>query len=214
MSVKGLTPVMTGLAILPVMVICIPSSVVTGLIVTKTADYRRPIWVGWILLIIGSGLTILFGQETPVAAWVTILLVVGLGHGAILNAQNFATQAMCKREEEVSAAGMYVSGRQFGMAFGVGVGASIFQNTMEMKLRWEGLDTAIASNGEAFIAQLWHRSTDDPFRTPISGAYVFGFRALCSFFTCLSALAFLLSLFIKQFPMRQRVDSEHASSPN
>lgn len=205
---------MTGLATLPVMITCIPSSMMTGLIVTKTANYRRPIWVGWIILIIGSGLTILFGQKTPVAAWVIILAVVGLGHGAVLNAQNFAAQAMCKSEEEGFAAAMYIFVRQFGMAFGVGVGASIFQNTMEVKLRWDGLDTAIASNSEAFVVQLWQRPTDDPIRYQILGAYVFGFRALCSFFTCLSAVAFLLSLFIKQFHMRQELDSRHALSRN
>lgn len=200
---------MTGLATLPVMITCIPSSMATGLVVSKTASYRWPIWVGWASLIIGSSLTILFGQETPVAGWVMILVVVGFGHGAILNAQNFASQAMCKVGEEGFAAAMYIFARQFGMAFGVGVGASVFQNAMAMKLQWDGLNSTIASNSEAFVVQLWERPTEDPIRNRVLSAYVFGFRALFLFFTCMSAVAFLLSLFSKPFHMREEVDSEH-----
>jgi hypothetical protein len=85
-----------------------------------------------------SGLTILWGVNTPTSLWAKTLVVLGFGHGAVLNAQNFATQARCKPKEEGLAAAMYGFLRQFGMALGVGVGTSAFQNTMSLKLGWEG----------------------------------------------------------------------------
>lgn len=182
---------------------------VTGIIVTKTANYRWPIWLGWATLLVGSGLTIIFGKDTSTAAWAVILVIVGFGHGAILNAQNFASQAMCRPGEEGSAAAMYAFVRQFGMALGVGVGSSIFQNTMASKLLWDGLDDAIASRSEAFVGELWQMPNGDPTRTMILDAYVYGIRSIYMFFACMAAFAFVLSLFSKQCHMREEVDTEH-----
>lgn len=46
----------------------------------------------------------------------------------VLNAQNYATQAIAQPRDEAAAAAMYVFLRSFDMAMGVGVGGSVFQN--------------------------------------------------------------------------------------
>lgn len=182
---------------------------ITGIIIARRATYRWAIWMGWGVLLLGSGLTILFGRETTTTTWAVILIIVGFGHGAILNAQNFASQAMCKSGEEGAAAAMYAFVRQFGMALGVGVGGSVFQNTMGIKLGWEGIDTSLAAKSEAFVQELWQLPADDALRSQILDAYVFGLRSIFLFFTCMSAVGLLLSFFSKQCHMREEVDSEH-----
>lgn len=209
LAVKGFGPVHTGLATLPVMVTCVPSSMITGVLIARKATYRWAIWVGWVILLLGSGLTILFGRETTTPTWAIILIVVGFGHGAILNAQNFASQATCQAGEEGAAAAMYAFARQFGMALGVGIGGSVFQNTMVLKLGWEGIDTSIAAKSEAFVQTLWQLPANDVSKSQILDAYVFGLRSVFILFTCVSAVALLLSLFSKQYEMREEVDSEH-----
>lgn len=209
LSVKGYKPITTGVAILPVMLTCIPSSMITGMLVTRTGNYRRPIWAGWVLLLVGSGLTTMFGKSTSVAVWVIILIILGFGHGTVLNAQNFASQAMCKRGEEGHAAAMYAFLRQFGMALGVGVGGAIFQNALAAKLRWGGLDATIATNSEAYMQELWKMSSGSTYKSDILDAYVFGLRAIYLFYTCICAIGLLLSLFSKQFEMREEIESEH-----
>lgn len=210
LAVKGFGPVYTGLTTLPVMVTCVSSSMITGLLIARKATYRWAIWMGWAILLAGSGLTILLGRETTTPTWAIILIVVGFGHGAILNAQNCASHATCQDGEETAAAAMYAFAREFGMALGVGIGGSAFQNTMLVKVGWEGIDTFLAVKSEAFVQTLWQLPANDVTKSRILDAYVFGLRSVFILFTCVSAVAFLLSLFSKQYKVRE----ESNSAPN
>ncbi|KAH8756098.1 major facilitator superfamily transporter [Diaporthe sp. PMI_573] len=209
LSVKLYDPIHTGLALLPVMVTLVPASMLAGLLVTLTANYRRPIWIGWALTTLGSGLTLLFHDKTPVALWVIVLIILGLGHGAVLNAQNFAAQAMSDEGEQGDAAAMYAFVRQFGMSLGVGVGGCVFQNVMALRLERAGLDTAIAKVSEAFVAELHQMPVDSPFRSQVIDAYSFGLKGIYLVFTSISGLALLLSTFMEHRNMAEQVISEH-----
>ncbi|KAH8742986.1 major facilitator superfamily transporter [Diaporthe sp. PMI_573] len=178
LSVKLYTPIHTGLALLPVLVTLVPSSMIAGRLVTRTADYRWLIWIGWTLTTVGSGLTLLFHSDTPVAVWVVVLIILGLGHGAVLNAQNFAAQAMSRVGEQGAAAAMYILTRQFGMTLGVGFGGCVFQNVMSLRLQQTGLDTSIATHSEAFVAELHRMHADSIMRSQILDAYSFGLRGI------------------------------------
>lgn len=90
-----------------------------------------------------------------------------------------------------------------------GVGSSIFQNAMASKLRSGELDGSIALRSEAFVQQLWRLSSGDPTKPMILDAYVFGLRSIYLFFTCIAGVAFVLSLFSKQYHMREEVESDH-----
>ncbi|KAH6883875.1 major facilitator superfamily transporter [Thelonectria olida] len=207
-SVKAYSPLETGAATLPVMLITVPSSIVAGGFVTRTKNYRSPIWLGWMLIATGSGLTLLFDRNIPTPEWATILVVIGFGHGAVLNAQGFATQAMCKRGDETLAAAMYAFTRQFGMALGVGIGGSAFQNAMRLKLQEMDLPTDIARDGEAYATELHKLPDESALKAQILEAYVFGFRGVYLFFTCVSGLALLLALLIRHFDMEREAESQ------
>ncbi|KAK3933999.1 major facilitator superfamily transporter [Diplogelasinospora grovesii] len=208
LAVKGYSPMHTGLVLLPVMVTLVPGSIMTGLLVTRTKNYRYPIWTGWALTGVATGLTLIWDVDTPAAVWVTTLVILGFGHGAILNAQNFAAQAVCKQGEEGLAAAMYGFLRQFGMALGVGVGGSAFQNVMALKLKWEGLPTDIAAQSESFVIDLL-KLPDSAFKSRVLDAYVFGFRGVYAVYVGISGLAFLLSLLVKRFDMDKEINTSH-----
>ncbi|KAH8655542.1 major facilitator superfamily transporter [Xylariales sp. PMI_506] len=208
-SVMSFTPVYTGLAILAISITLVPGSIVTGILVTRTKNYRYPIWAGWIFTTIASGLTILWGIDTPRYLWVISHMLLGFGHGMILNAQSSAAQAMCQPGEEGHAAAMYGFLRQFGMALGVGVGGSAFQNTMSLKLKWEGLSSDIAKQSESFVAQLLQLPADGSMKIQILDAYAFGFRGVFSVFVGIAGLGLLFSLLIKRVDMDRDVCTEH-----
>src|SRR5262249_10860851 len=134
LAVRQASPVRTGLEILPITLTLIPGSVVVGAIVTRVNRYRWAIWSGWAVTTLACGLTILWDRNTSTAIWVITLIILGLGQGFILNAQNFAPQAICLPRDEASAASMYVFLRSFGGAIGVGIGGAVFQNVMKIKL--------------------------------------------------------------------------------
>lgn len=204
---KGYSPIQTGLVLLPVMVTLVPSSILTGILVTRINDYRYPIWAGWVLTTVGSGLTLRWDGDTPPALWATTLVLLGLGHGAILNAQNFASQAMCNRGEEGIAAAMYGFLRQLGTAIGVSVGGSAFQNMMWRKLEWDGLPRGTQRGG--FVTELLKLPTDGELKPGVLDAFVFGFQGVFTVYLAISGVALLLSLSIKRFNLDKELQTNH-----
>jgi hypothetical protein len=141
------------------------------------------------------------------------LILLGFGHGSILNAQNFGTQAMCKAGDESAAAAMYGFFRQFGSALGVGIGGSCFQNIMALKLQSEGLPVEIVRNAEAFVGEL-EALPDSDVKTSILDGYRYGFQGVYAMFLGISALAFCLSLLVKHFDMNKKLDTKHTLEKN
>jgi hypothetical protein len=163
---------------------------------------------------VGSGLCLLWDEDTPTAVWAATLVVLGLGHGSVLNAQNFATQAMAPPGEEGAAAAMYGFMRQLGTAVGVGVGGSAFQNVMQLKLRWLGLPTALAGESEALAGSALAALPEGAFRADVLEAIVYGLRGVFAVYTAVAGVAFFVSLLIQHFDMNKEIASEHRLHEN
>ncbi|KAI0012487.1 major facilitator superfamily transporter [Xylariaceae sp. FL0662B] len=209
LSVKGYTPINTGLATLPCLLSFALSGIVTGRIVTRFNNFRWAIWIGWFFSCVCTAMYTVWRINDSAAIWVIAFLIGGISHGAILNAQNFATQALCKDGDEGAAAAMYIFARQFGMALGVGIGTTTFQNVMKLKLRWEGLPTEIADYADSYIPTL-HSLPQGHDRDAIYDAYKFGFQIVVATWLALSVLMLFLTLvFIKHADMNRKLTSEH-----
>lgn len=215
MSVLEYSPIHTGLALLPVMLTLVPGSIITGVLITRWNGYRWPIWSGWVVTTIACGLSTMWDADTSIGIWVVTLILLGFGHGAVLNAQNFASQAICNDGEEAAAAAMYGFLRHFGTALGVGIGGSAFQNIMALKLSWTDLPNGaeIAKNAEAFIVQLLEMPESQE-KTQIVDGYVFGFQGVYRVYLGISAVAFLISLSIKHYDMNKELATDHQLQDN
>jgi predicted MFS family arabinose efflux permease len=65
-------------------------------------------------------------------------LVFGVGNDMLLSAINFGIQTLVRTEDAGRAVSMYTFMRSLGMAIGVAVGGTVFQNVMTYKIReWE-----------------------------------------------------------------------------
>ncbi|KAI2631475.1 MFS general substrate transporter [Hypomontagnella submonticulosa] len=209
LSVKGYGPIDAGVAMLPFLLSFAVSGIIVGRLVTRFNNYRWAIWIGWFVACVGVAMYLVWRINDSTAIIVVGLLIAGFAQGAILTAQNFATQALCRPGDEGAAAAMYAFVRQFGMATGVGIGATTYQNVMKLKLEWEGLPTSIADYAEAYIAEL-HKLKDGPVRDAIYDAYKFGFQAVSATWLALSVVSLFLTLvFIKHADMNRKVSSEH-----
>ncbi|KAI1396448.1 major facilitator superfamily transporter [Hypoxylon fuscum] len=209
LSVKGYSPIDTGVATLPNLLTFAVSGIITGRLVTRYNNFRWAIWIGWFFSCVGAAMYTVWRINDSKPVWVISFLIGGMSHGAILNAQNFATQAMCKPGDEGAAAAMYIFARQFGMAIGVGIGATTYQNVMKLKLQWEGFPTVIADYAEAYIPIL-HTLPPGHDRDAIYDAYKFGFQIVVATWLALSVLIlFLCLLFIKHADMNRKLSSDH-----
>ncbi|KAE9964655.1 hypothetical protein BLS_008173 [Venturia inaequalis] len=198
-----------GVDMLPQALALVPISIIVGGLITRANRFRWAVWSGWLIATIGTGLLVIWGANTPPTAWIPIMITVGIGHGLILSAQNFATQAIALPRDEASAAAMYAFLRSLGSAMGVGIGGSVFQNTMAVKLKQYGLPATIAKNAESYISVMWKDGIDPVVRTQSIDAYVFGIRGTFAFFCGMGGLAGIASLFIKHFDMNKELASDH-----
>ncbi|KIW60705.1 hypothetical protein PV05_00904 [Exophiala xenobiotica] len=195
-TVKLKSPIQTGVGLLAVMLALIPTAVVVGRLITRTGSYRWAIWIGWVLTTLATGLTTLWSAHSWTTTWVLSLVTLGIGHGLLLNALNCASQAVCKPGDEGAAAAMYAFLRSFGMALGVGIGGSVFQNVMKIRLRALHLPTSILGT---------------PQRVAV---YAYGFHGVFGFFCGLAALAMAVSCFIKHFEINKELVTEHTLDTN
>jgi hypothetical protein len=214
LSVKQLSPVRAGVNLLPVMLILIPSGAVAGAVVSRFNNYRYVIWIGWLLVTLSNGLEMLWNVDVPDAVWVVTLVITGLGHGFVLNAQSFACQALAKPGDVAAAASMYGFARQFGTAVGVSVGSTTFQNVMALKLNWQGLPVEIAYNAQGYISELLKLPDGDQTKTKVLDSYVFGFMGVWEVFLGISGVVFLLSFFVEHSDMNKGIESEHTLQSN
>ncbi|KAI0205955.1 major facilitator superfamily transporter [Astrocystis sublimbata] len=209
LSVKGYTPLDTGVAMLPATLAVPVAGIICGRLVTRYNHYRLPINVGWLVASIGAGIFLVWPHDDSIYVWIITYFVIGIGQGAILNAQNFASQASCKHGDEAAAASMYAFVRQFGMALGVGIGGTTFQNVMTIKLRSLGLPVEIAQEAESYISIL-HRLPAGQFKDNVMEAYKYGFTGVFSFYLAISVVAFVISIiFVKNVDLTRNLESEH-----
>ncbi|TLD36664.1 hypothetical protein E2P81_ATG02446 [Venturia nashicola] len=212
-AVRHTSFLQAGVNMLPQALALVPISIIIGGLITRFARFRWAIWSGWAIVTLGTGLIIIWGPNTSPGAWIPIMVIVGIGHGLVLSAQNFATQAIALPRDEASAAAMYAFLRSLGSAIGVGIGGSVFQNAMATKLKQYGLPDSIAKNAESYIStHLWKEPIDTAVHRHAINAYVYGLRSTFAFFCGMAGLAGIASLFIKHFDMNKELNSDHKLS--
>lgn len=208
-SVKNYSPIITGVALIPLTGAMLPTSVIIGRLMTKFGRYRWAIWLGWAVTIAGTGLLILLDVDIHVYAWVLVFVVVGLGHGLILMSLNFSVQAMADTRDVAYAAAMYTFTRTFGMCIGVALGGTVFQNELKKHLGELHLPTEVANNAEGFVASLKAFPSSSIQYQAYILAYANSFKVVFEVLTAVAGLAAFLSLLIKEYTMDKALDSEH-----
>ncbi|KAG7038303.1 major facilitator superfamily transporter, partial [Colletotrichum scovillei] len=211
-SVKGYSPLVAGTSMLPVSACLLPGSIISGILVTRYNAYRWSIWLGWSLTAIASGLLIYWSVETPTYLWVITLIVGGLGHGLVLNAQTFVTGAVAAAHHSGHAATMYLFFRMLGTAIGVNLGSSVYQSFMASQLREKGLPESIAFHSEEYLTTL-KNLPDGEYRSSVLVSYASGFKGVHLIFTSLAGMAFLLSFLVGHYDLNKNSEGDHQLQP-
>ena len=82
-AVRGHSPILTGVVMLPSTFGISPAAVVAGVLISVTNNYRWTLWVGWILTTLGLGLLLLLDVATSVLCWVFLVLISAVGLGIV-----------------------------------------------------------------------------------------------------------------------------------
>ncbi len=115
-AVKGLTATRAGIAVFPETLTIAPASLIVGLLVARTGRFQWSILVGWAITVLGTGMLYLLDVDTPVATWIGINIIVGLGTGMLFSGMAFSIQAAATAlgQDSAFAIAMFTFFRSFG----------------------------------------------------------------------------------------------------
>jgi len=200
MSVHGKSSIDAGKDILPAICLMVPGSIVVSILSSHLRRFRWAIWGGCALTTLACGLLILFDVDTKNAMFYGIMAILGVGLGMVLTSVNISIQAISEPENCAMAASMYGFFRSLGMALGVAISGTVFQNTLYDHLSGLQLPTLIAHDAEKFVFVL-RSMAESPMKTAILESYMEGFDSVFTTVTGVAASAFIASVFIRNSDM-------------
>ncbi|KAF2636372.1 MFS general substrate transporter [Massarina eburnea CBS 473.64] len=210
-AVKGMSPIMAGVALFPQTFTVAPAAGITGAVIAKTGNYRWAVWTGWFLTTFGTGLLIYLKPDTSTIAWVFLNLVGGVGTGMLFPAMAIATQASASTKDQAYASNIFSFLRAFGQTIGVAIGGVIFQNQMKRKMLTYPLlaDKAIEySQDAAGLVEIIRALPDGDVKLQLRESYTDALRYIWIVMTVFAAVAFAASAFTKHHSLDTALESE------
>ncbi|TVY40523.1 MFS-type transporter [Lachnellula occidentalis] len=214
-SVRQASPLRAGVLLLPLITTQAVAEILSGTLINRTGRYREVIWAGGALMVLGTGLYIIFGTSTSVAVVVGLQIFGGLGPGLLFQGPMIAIQGTVSQADTASAIASLGFIRSLAMALSVVVGGVVFQNSMDSRqssLAAAGLSESVlaALSGSDAAANVGIPRTiqDASQRQVVLDAFAFSVRNMFILYTALAAVAMVASVFIKH----RVLDTEHTET--
>jgi EmrB/QacA subfamily drug resistance transporter len=207
--VKGVSPTVSGLRLLPLMAGLLTTSIVSGRLVSKWGRYRIFPIIGTATMTVGLYLLSHLGVATSVWLSSLYMLVLGAGLGASLQVLVVAVQNAVSYTDLGAATGGTTFFRSIGGSFGAATFGAVFSNVLAgdlaTALHGLALPRGVTAASGASPAQLAHLPA------AVHAGYVSGYAtALQTVFLVavpFGVLAFALSWTLKDVPLRTTTGS-------
>ncbi|KAL1651229.1 hypothetical protein SLS58_000568 [Diplodia intermedia] len=211
-AVKGYSPILAGVALFPQTFTVAPAAMAAGFAISRTGRYRWALWSGWFLTTFGLGLLIYLDVDTPVASWILLNLVPGLGTGILFPSMGMAVQAASSARDQAAAVTMFAFLRALGQTLGVAIGGVVFQNEIRKKLETFPLlapsAAALSKDASGLVEVIKNMADGSPAKAQLKVAYVFGLRRVWIVMCALAAVAGVVSMFVEGLPLDQALATE------
>ena len=216
--VRGISPTLSGLRLLPLMLGLLITSIGTGQIVSRTGRYKIFPMVGTAVMTAGLFLLSRLGVGTDFWLVSLYLFVLGVGIGASMQVLVLAVQNAVEYKDLGAGTSGSTFFRSIGGSFGTAVFGAVFSNVLAgdiaRALHGVSLPSGITAGTGASPAVLDHLPA------AIRDGYIAGFsQALHTVFvfaTPIGAVAFLLTFLLKEVPLRETsraVDRADSTAP-
>lgn len=132
-AVRGATPILSGVYLLPTALALSAGSIGTGIFVRKVGAYLPPIWFGLFMMTLGYGLFVDFDAHSNWGKLAMYQIVAGVGIGPLFQAPIIALQAHINPRDIGTATATLGFIRQLATSTSVVIGQVVFQNSMSAK---------------------------------------------------------------------------------
>jgi EmrB/QacA subfamily drug resistance transporter len=211
--VDGVSPTKAGLLMLPLMVGIIVSSISSGKATTRTGRYKAFPIAGTGLLGLGIFLLSRLDVDTPTWLFSIYFFVVGAGLGLVMQILVLAVQNAVDFRDM----GVATSSSQFFRSMGGTIGTAIFGTILSNRLAHnlaERLPPGAAPAGGGNIAKSPERIALLPpaIHADVVASFVDALHTVFLVAVPVIAVAFVLSFFIKELPLRGHADAPTAKA--
>lgn len=201
-SVLLVSPILSGVYVLPLVLSLSVTSAVTGVIIKKTGRYHELISIAFVFLTLGYGLLI---DLKPYASWPRLViyqLIGGFGTGPLFQAPLVALQANIHPSDMAAGTSTFSFLRQVSAAISIVIGTVIYQNMLVNKRgtitaavgpqKAQALQNAFSENNHDLIRAL---PTDQ--KDVVLGAFNFSLSRIWIFYAAISAVGMLACIFLR-----------------
>jgi hypothetical protein len=130
-AVLGVSPLLSGVYVLPFTLSLALVSSATGIYIRKTGKYLPCIIFGMVVMTLGFGLFIDLGAKVSWPKLILYQLVAGIGVGPNFQSPLIALQTTVQQRDIASATATFAFLRQLATAISVVIGGVVFQNQMQ-----------------------------------------------------------------------------------
>ncbi|KAI5458155.1 major facilitator superfamily domain-containing protein [Mariannaea sp. PMI_226] len=207
------TPPRSGVQLLPVALIAVPGAAMSAILLSKFGKFKILHLIGFFLLSAGGGLLAILKEDSSEAAWVLIQFVPAMGSGFLLNTLLPAFQASTDEKDQAAATSTWSFMRTFGFTWGVAIAGTVFNayvknyaHMIDSEAVRQHLSTgdAYASATREFVLQF-----EEPLRGQIRHVFMLALRKVYVISLAFGGLAFVLSIFEKEIPLRKELDTQY-----
>lgn len=202
---SGTSAAASGLLMLPMMAGLIGTSIVSGILITRTGRYKAFPLIGTLLTAAAMVAMTTLTAETPIWLICVFLLVFGAGLGLIMQVVVLVAQNSVDASEIGTATSTNNYFREVGASLGVAVFGTIFTTRLTDGLTavfaGAGASSSDAANQTATLDPQTLSQLPDAIRDGVVTAYADALAPVFWYLLPFIGIAFVLSLFLKQIPL-------------
>ncbi|KAI1746686.1 major facilitator superfamily domain-containing protein [Xylaria castorea] len=192
------SPTLSGVNLLPTVILSVLIGGVAGGVMAKTGKYRPLHIVAFLLIILGTGLFAHFRPGRHTAEWIIVQIIPAFGFGFLASTTLRAVQADLPESDAAAATAAFAFMRAYGFIWGVSIPAAIF-NAQFTAQSWRIGDQSAreqlaGGNAYSYASAAYIRSFDERYRSQIKNVY--------------TLIGLILSLLEKELVLRTELDTE------
>ncbi|KAJ1647883.1 hypothetical protein LPJ64_000768 [Coemansia asiatica] len=205
--IKNASAISSGLHLISCMLAISLSSIVAGILITKTGIYRPFIWFGLAMNVTGIGLFVLLGVNPSSGMLIGIPIIFGVGVGFAMQPMLSCIQNAVDQKDVATTTTIFMTIRMLGSAIGLAIAQSILQNQLAPHLLDllqqfpESKDIIHSFSSNQGV--IWQPGVPKDVHDSLIEAYVKSMHTVYLIFLSFGGLGFIISLFIKNVPLRK-----------
>jgi len=136
-AIKGVSPVSSGVHLIPLILGLTLAQIVIGTIITITGIFKPFFILGPAIAAVGAGLLMLLNQDTTTGKWIGFQILLGVGAGCCLSIPLMLSQSenVVKTKDVSTATPVIIFAQSIGSAFVLPSAQTLFQTQLTKSLR-------------------------------------------------------------------------------